>query len=65
MQNLNRLVKKNLMILIRAKIECFSLFFYKKLLETCNKRRNDVLVIKEVEILPSLINLLKSYSTDD
>lgn len=30
-----------------------------------NKQGNDVLVIKEVEILPSLINLLKSYSTDD
>ncbi|EPP68396.1 hypothetical protein M452_0200890 [Staphylococcus epidermidis APO35] len=32
MQNLNRLVKKNLMILIRAEIECFSLFFYKKII---------------------------------
>ncbi|MBB1176305.1 hypothetical protein EGM72_05980 [Staphylococcus epidermidis] len=56
MQNLNRLVK-NLIILIRAKIECFSLFFYKKLLEMCIKQRNDVLVIKVVEILPSLIRL--------
>ena len=56
MQNLNRLVKK-LNNINKSEIECFSLFFYKKLLEICIKQRNDVLVIKVVEILPSLIRL--------
>ena len=35
----------------------FFALFYKKLLEMCIKQRNDVLVIKVVEISPSLIRL--------